>query len=151
MIASPVGKSNSFRFPARRSEKTLDNIGKPDIVCVSAERHIFLTQNIGKSEDAGRSEDEDEEKMSNPTDSHETQDQKLAALILANIPESSFTVTSPSDSIIKSFKISFPQAQAEAVAILIQAYNNCEAKVNLFRYNKYFNLLRDIIKGKIQC
>jgi hypothetical protein len=70
----------------------------------------------------------------------------LAALILSEIPAATFVVTSSPGSTWKTFQISFLKAQDKQVSVLVQAYINREARVNLSSYNKQLNLLRDIVK-----
>ena len=76
-----------------------------------------------------------------------TKDIKLAALLLAKIPSSSFRVdTASSDgrlTIVVSFQESFKDLSEE----LTTSFINCEAVVNLYLYNHELNKIRDVLKG----
>ena len=80
-----------------------------------------------------------------------TKDIKLAALILAKVPQAKFSVkiSSPKDigdrqSIVISFQDSFQSIVEQETSDFI----NCDATVNLFQYNVKLNLIRDQIKRR---
>jgi len=77
----------------------------------------------------------------------ETENLKLAALILAEIPSSTFKVNSISRSSLKTICIFHPKDQTENRDKFINLYAMKKAKVDLFRFNRALNDLRDSLKA----
>ncbi len=78
--------------------------------------------------------------------SYETIEIKLAALLLAEIPDSTFKIEPQSNSIRKKILIFFQKEYSDDVHKLLNDFINRRARVDVFLYNKSLNLLRDKIK-----
>ncbi len=82
----------------------------------------------------------------NPTSTYETTELKLAAFILAEIPDSSFEVHAQPNSSKKLIDITFSEQHKEKVQELISEFIERRARVDLYRFNKVLNPLRDALK-----
>lgn len=94
----------------------------------------------------------DDEKMliTNKTNSfYDVTDLKLAAVILAEIPESHFYILSQDTSPRKIIKIEFPSNYQSDVLKIVNEFVNRQARVDVFLYNKKLNELRDKIKEAV--
>ncbi len=78
--------------------------------------------------------------------SYETIEIKLAALLLAEIPDSTFKIESQFNSIRKKIFIFFQKEYSNDVHKLLDDFINRRARVDVFLYNKSLNFLRDKIK-----
>jgi len=76
---------------------------------------------------------------------YETAELKLAALILSEIPESTFTVSAKDTLLRKTIIIDFPAVHEQDVALLREDFLNKRALVNLYLYNRSLNQLRDVL------
>ena len=77
---------------------------------------------------------------------YETSELKLAALLLAEIPESVFEVHSQPNSSKKLIQITYPKKREEELQLLISEYIERRARVDLYRFNRVLNPLRDALK-----
>lgn len=78
-----------------------------------------------------------------PKNNYSTSELKLAALLLAEVPDSSFEVSNQSDSAKKLILVSYPKNLEIEVQRLISEYIERRARVDLYRFNKVLNPLRD--------
>ena len=76
----------------------------------------------------------------------ETENLKLAALILSEIPAATFKVNSKSESNLKTICILHPQDQTKSRNDLIHMFSIKKAKGDIFRYNRALNDLRDAMR-----
>jgi hypothetical protein len=79
---------------------------------------------------------------------YETSELKLAALLLAEIPDSSVDVHDRGNSIRKSIVVAYPAPYSQDVQKLEKDYINKEAKVSVYAYNRALNLIRDRLRGR---
>jgi len=79
--------------------------------------------------------------------SYSTLDLKLASLLLAELPDSLAEVSSNGNSNRKMIHITFPEKYQADVNKMISDYINKEARVDVFRFNKSLNVIRDKIKS----
>ena len=79
---------------------------------------------------------------------YKTSELKLAAVILAEIIEAVFTVLPNPDGLKKIIQINFPKAEKKRLDALVRAFIERRARVEVYRYNRALNLLRDKINGK---
>lgn len=78
---------------------------------------------------------------------YNTTDLKLAALLLASISSSSFTILSQKDSYQKIIQISYCESQQKLFEKLVMEYTDRQASVSLYEYNRKINDLRDAVRG----
>ena len=78
----------------------------------------------------------------------DTQEIKLAALLLAETPDSTAEVCENGNSIKKVIRVFFPQDSLPDVNGMISSFINRQARVDVFKYNKSLNFLRDMINGR---
>lgn len=79
---------------------------------------------------------------------YNTTDLKLAALLLASISSSSFTLLSQKDSDRKIIQVSYCEGQQKLFERLFMDYTNRVASVSLYEYNRKINDLRDAVRGE---
>lgn len=79
---------------------------------------------------------------------YETFELKLAALLLSEVPHSSFEVYEKENSIRKIIKITYPAGYKNEVAKLERDFINKGASTNIYLYNRSLNLIRDRLRGK---
>ena len=84
--------------------------------------------------------------MNKQIEIYQTTDLKLAALLLAEIPCSCFEMRDTEKLNIKKFAIHFEIKLKEVAEDLVDQFINRCARVDLYRYNKNLNLLRDKIR-----
>ncbi len=77
----------------------------------------------------------------------ETENLRLAALILSEIHFSTFKIDAESGSALKTICILHPEDQIDNRDNLINLYAMKKAKVDLFKFNRAMNDLRDALKG----
>lgn len=73
---------------------------------------------------------------------YETPELKLAALILATIPRSSFEIHNRQNSVRKTIKITYPIEYKNTITDLEKNYLHKEASVNVYLYNRALNMIR---------
>ena len=78
--------------------------------------------------------------------SYSTLDLKLAALLLAELPDSVADVSSNGNSYKKLIRITFPEECQGDLNVIISDYINREARANVSRYNRGLNTIRDKLK-----
>jgi hypothetical protein len=78
---------------------------------------------------------------------YQTFELKLAALLLAEIPEATFRVDKNSNSLRKTIVITFPKEYKDTIANLEKDFINKQAVANIYAYNKALNLIRDRLRG----
>jgi len=81
-----------------------------------------------------------------PQSTFNTTDLKLSALILSEILGSTFEIHSTQNHFKKMIKIIYSPSSKEDLDILIADYINRMARVDVFRYNRSLNAVRDKIK-----
>lgn len=82
---------------------------------------------------------------------YSTSELKLAGLLLAEIPDSSFVVYPQSNFSKKLIQITYPKIHEEEAQRLVTEFIERRAYVNLYRFNKALNPLRDALKsGKVK-
>ncbi len=77
---------------------------------------------------------------------YETTELKLSALLLAQIPESTFEIHNNGNPFKKIIKVIYPREHERESEELIRAFIERRAIVDVFRYNKVLNVLRDELK-----
>ena len=81
--------------------------------------------------------------------SYETIELKLAALLLAEIVDSSFETALAGNSLKKKIKIIYPACYENDVREITAQFINRQARVDVYRYNQSLNRLRDALnEGK---
>jgi len=75
-----------------------------------------------------------------------TIDLKLSALLLAEIPDCTFEITSQGNSVKKNIKLIFPEQVRVVLDSIICDYINRQARVDVSKYNRNLNLLRDALR-----
>jgi len=80
----------------------------------------------------------------NPT--YKTFELKLAALLLAEIPDTSFEVYQDAKSIRKTIAITFPKKYEKLIIGLERAFINKQAVSNIYAYNRALNMIRDRLR-----
>ena len=76
-----------------------------------------------------------------------TSELKLAALILAEVPDCSFIVSEQENSIRKVIKIKYSAGYREEVCKIEKDYINKRASANVYLYNRALNEVRDRLRG----
>lgn len=79
---------------------------------------------------------------------YETFELKLAALLLSEVPHSSFEVYEKENSLRKIIKVKYPQAYKNQVLKIEKDFINKIASANVYLYNRSLNLIRDRLRGK---
>jgi hypothetical protein len=77
---------------------------------------------------------------------YNTTDLRFSALILSEIPGSTFVIIDQSNSFQKIIQISHSESQQEFFSTLLNSYVNRKVKVDLYSYNRALNALRDKLK-----
>lgn len=80
---------------------------------------------------------------------YETNELKLAALLLAEIPKSFVEVYQQPNSIRKTIKITYLPIYESDVSKLERDFINKQAMANVYLYNKALNTIRDKLRGQI--
>lgn len=78
--------------------------------------------------------------------SYETTELKLAALLLSEIQDSTFEVYSQANSLKKIIRIFYCSNYEQELNKIIREFIQREARVDVYKYNKSLNLLRDKLK-----
>lgn len=86
--------------------------------------------------------------MSYQSNTYETTELKLAALILSEIPDSNFIIHSQGNSIKKIIQITYSSQYKEEVNELIREFIERRARVDVYKYNHTLNILRDKLKDR---
>ena len=81
------------------------------------------------------------------TQTYETCELKLAALLLAEIPDASAEIENRNNSIRKTIIITHPTQYNEEVQKLEKDYINKEARTGVYAYNRALNTIRDLLRG----
>lgn len=76
-----------------------------------------------------------------------TSELKLAALILAEVPDCSFDVSEQENSIRKVIKIKYATGYKSQVCKIEKDFINKIASANVYLYNKALNRIRDKLRG----
>ena len=79
---------------------------------------------------------------------YSTTETKLAALLLAEIPEATFEVFPNGNSFRKIIKIIYPYKSEESVNRLIKEFIERRASVQVYKYNRSLNMLRDAVRER---
>ena len=80
---------------------------------------------------------------------YETSELKLSALLLSEIPDSTFEVfAAQGNSIKKTIKIIYLTEHEAEVNKLIREFIERQARVDVYRYNHALNILRDKLKER---
>lgn len=79
---------------------------------------------------------------------YETSELKLAALLLAEIPDTSVDVQEKGNSIRKCIIITHSAQYSQDVQKLEKDYINKEATVGVYAYNRALNTIRDRLRGR---
>jgi len=83
-----------------------------------------------------------------PQSAFDTTDLKLSALILSEISGSTFDICSTQNHFKKMIKVFYPPSSKDNLDLLIADYINRMARVDVFKYNRNLNSVRDQIKEK---
>ncbi|PIY82962.1 MAG: hypothetical protein COY78_03965 [Candidatus Omnitrophica bacterium CG_4_10_14_0_8_um_filter_44_12] len=78
--------------------------------------------------------------------SYETTELKLAALLLSEIPGSTFEVYAQGNSIKKAIKVTYLTEHEQEVNRVIRDFIERQARVDVYKYNHNLNSLRDRLK-----
>lgn len=76
----------------------------------------------------------------------DTQELKLAALLISSIDGCTFEISQQGNSYKKNIKLIFPKQGQSDVDRLIREFINREARVSVSRYNQSLNRIRDALK-----
>jgi len=79
---------------------------------------------------------------------YETTELKLAALLLSEIPDSSFKISPHENNIKKVIKISYSDQHEEKLNKLIRDFIERKARVDVYKYNHTLNMIRDKLNGR---
>jgi len=77
---------------------------------------------------------------------YETSELKLAALLLSEIPESNFKIKSQGNTIKKIIQIIYSNQYEGELNTLLREYIERRSRVDVYKYNRSLNLLRDKLK-----
>ena len=83
--------------------------------------------------------------ISSRVSSYETIELKLAALLLAEIPESTLKVSEVVNAVKKTIKIIYSVYYENHANEIIAQFINRQARVDVYRYNQSLNRLRDAL------
>lgn len=86
--------------------------------------------------------------ISNHKSEYSTTETKLAALLLAEIPEATFEVLPNGNSFRKIIKINYPYKSEGGVNKLIKEFIERRASVQVYKYNRSLNMLRDAVRER---
>ena len=75
-----------------------------------------------------------------------TKDLKLSALLLSELDSSSFDISTQGNSIKKSITVIFPGYLRSELDRIVCDFINRQARVDVFKYNRNLNLLRDALR-----
>jgi len=79
---------------------------------------------------------------------YQTTELKLAALILASIPEATFAIYKQPNFTRQTIEITYSSDNNDLLAKLERDFIDKRAKVNVYAYNKALNLIRDRLRGR---
>jgi len=78
---------------------------------------------------------------------YETNELKLAALLLSEVPNCSFDVYEQGNSVRKVIKIRYPANYKIQICSIEKDFINKRASANVYLYNKALNQIRDRLRG----
>jgi len=81
-----------------------------------------------------------------PQSAYNTTDLKLSALMLSEIQGTTFEICSNQNHFKKTIKIIYPSSKKDDLDLLIADYINRMARVDVYKYNRNLNAVRDRIK-----
>ena len=81
-----------------------------------------------------------------PQSTYNTTDLKLSALVLSEIPDTTFEIHTNHNHFKKMIRIIYHSCSKDDLDLLIADYINRMARVDVFKYNRNLNYVRDGIK-----
>ena len=89
-----------------------------------------------------------QDSFSSNKSNYSTTETKLAALLLAAIPEATFQVEPNGSSLRKTINILYSKEYEQEIDELIMAFIERRAVVEVYKYNRCLNILRDAVRER---